>query len=198
MSLVLAWPIYIAISAILFEIILLCINYVVVTSAVDRATTQAKQWIPHRDALARGGTDYEKQIHKEVCESLLPFAITRDRANEESSVDNEIVRELEESGFDSRALPHTNRRWNRISQSTSVRVIPDSPRGPYQDVTIEITYESPFWVPFIGRAMGTPSATGANYYVWRICQSNRFTVLTDQWKRSNLGIEYDPFRSARP
>lgn len=197
-SLVLAWPFYIVISAIVFEIILLCINYVTVTSAVDRAATQARQWIHHRNALMNEGSDYQKQIHKEVCESLLPFVITRDRANEDSVLDGEIVRELRESGFDSRALPHYNRRWNRISQATTVKITPEETRGAFQDISIEVTYESPFWVPFIGLAMGTQSATGANYRVWQIRQSNRFTVLADQWKRTHLGIEFNPFQSAKP
>jgi hypothetical protein len=196
-SLVLAWPFYILISALVLEVIMLCMNYLTITSAMDRAVSQAKQWIPHRSALLVKGRSYEQQIHREVCKSLLPYAITRDRSNEESSDDNDIVRQLEESSFDPRMAVHYRRRWNRVSQATTVKIATANTRGVYQDVTVEVCYESPFWIPVIGRIMGSKSTTGANYYVWQIRQSNRFTVLADQWRRTSIGIEYDPFQSIK-
>lgn len=194
-SLVLAWPFYIVISALVLEMILLCMNYVTVTNAVDRATSQAKQWIAHRDALAARGTTYQDQIHREVCKSLLPYVVTRDRHNEAQGDDSDIVRELKESRFNANMAVHYARRWSRISQSTRVTIEESPPQGAYQEITVHVLYESPFWIPLIGRLMGSKSETGAEYNVWPIRQSNRFKVLANQYKRKNIGIEYDPFMS---
>jgi hypothetical protein len=194
-SLVLAWPFYIVISALVLEMILLCMNYVTVTNAVDRATSQAKQWVAHRDSLAGRGMTYQDQIHREVCKSLLPYVVTRDRDNEAEGIQSDIVRELKESRFNASMAVHYARRWSRISQSTKVTIEESPPQGAYQEITVHVLYESPFWIPLIGRLMGSNSETGAEYNVWPIRQSNRFKVLANQYKRKNIGIEYSPFMS---
>jgi hypothetical protein len=90
---------------------------------------------------------------------------------------------------------HYARRWSRISQSTKVTIEESPPQGAYQEITVHVLYESPFWIPLIGRLMGSNSETGAEYNVWPIRQSNRFKVLANQYKRRNIGIEYNPFMS---
>ena len=195
-SLVLAMPFYLCISALAVEIVMLGINQNALMTAVDRAAAQAKQWVPHRDSLREHSSSWEQQIHREVCKSLLPYAVTRERPNDQST-DNDIRRQLQESQFHSRMTEHYAVRWNRIAAATKVWVEEEPSTGPYQKLTIHVSYESPFWTPEIGRIMGTESESGANYYVWKLHQTNQIAVLKNQWKRTNLGIEFNPFQATK-
>jgi hypothetical protein len=196
-SLVLAMPLYLCLTALVIEIVLLNANHVALVSSVDRVSHQFTQWIAHRDALLNSGTTFEEQIHREVCKSLLPFAMTKDRPTVTNARRDGMQRQLVESRFNTRGIIHFGDRWERIANATEVLIKPVASPPGYQVFDIQVSYESPFWTPWIGRMLGTKSKTGANHYVWELKQSTQVTVLADQWKRTNIGIEYSPHLSKK-
>jgi hypothetical protein len=196
-SLVLAWPFYVLLSAIVLEIAMLGMNYLSLTSAVDRVSSQLLQWLPHRDALALKGRSLEYQIQREVSKTMLPYVITRDQPTGDRGDARPMGQQFAESGFGVPRANHFNNRWNRIMNAIRIRVEEATPAKDFKKITIHVSYESPFWIPWIGRMLGTKSKTGANHYVWELKQSTQVTLLVDQWKRTNIGIEYSPHLSKK-
>jgi hypothetical protein len=194
-TLVIALPFYMLVSVFAIEMLLLFVSHIALLSATDRVVHQVQDWLPHRTALQLNGRSLEKQVHREVCSSLLPYAITRDNGESAESLKQEIERQLQETRLDPKMVQHYGKRWERIYVSTRVKLGSLIGQGPYRKMPVTIEYDAPLWTPWFSGIFGVPSQTGSGIYVYTLRREVEVPILMSDWQRTQIGIPYDPFRS---
>jgi hypothetical protein len=196
-TLLVALPSYLLISVFAIEMLLLFVSHISLLAATDRAVNQVQNWLPHREALRREGRSLEQQVHREVCRSLVPYAITRDNGTSSESLRNELETQLRETRFDAKMVAHYGNRWDRIFVSTRATIGPLEGRGPYRTVKLRLEYDAPLWTPWFSRIFGVPSRTNSGIYVHTLVREVEVPILMSDWERTNVGIGYDPFLSKK-
>lgn len=196
-TLLVALPCYLLISVFAIEMLLLFVSHISLLAATDRAVHQVQNWLPHREALRRSGRNLEEQIHREVCRSLVPYAITRGNSTNSESLRNELETQLRETRFDAKMVAHYGERWDRIFVSTRATIGPLEGRGPYRTVKLRLEYDAPLWTPWFSRIFGVQSRTNSGIYVYTLVREVDVPILISDWERTNIGIGYDPFLSKK-
>lgn len=194
-TLVIALPFYMLVSIFAVEMFLLFISHIALLAATDRVVHQVQNLLPHREALQANGRDFSSQLHREVCGSLLPYVITRDNGQSAAALRQQLERQLRETNFDPKMVVHYGRRWERIFVSTRVKVDDLVGQGPYRTLPVTIEYDAPLWTPWFSGLFGVPSSTGSGIYVYTLRREVQVPILMSDWKRTQIGIPYDPFRS---
>lgn len=195
-TLVIALPFYLLVSVFAVEMFLLFLSHIALLAATDRVVQQVQNLLPHREALQAHGRDLTTQLHREVCGSLLPYAITRDNGQAPAVQRHELERQLRETKLDSKMVEHYGRRWERIYVSTRVKLDELAGQGPYRRLPITIEYDAPLWTPWFSGLFGVPSPTGSGIYVYTLRREVQVPILMSDWNRTQIGIPYDPFRSS--